>query len=90
MADDTGRVLALESALADVQRSLTAHDFLLRALLTQLALTEPQAFRRLIEGFTISGFYKPTDPAGMMAGEVAHELTDLLEEIASRVEGRGG
>jgi hypothetical protein len=90
MADDTGRILALESTLADVQRSLTAHDFLLRALITHLALSEPQAFRRLIEGFTLSGFYKPTDPASPIAGEVAHELTALLEEIASRVDGRGG
>ncbi len=88
MADETGRILALESSLADVQRSLTAHDFLLRALLTHLALSDPQAFRRLIEGFTLSGFYKPADPAGLMAGEVAHELTVLLEEIARRVGGR--
>ncbi|MET0274730.1 MAG: hypothetical protein ABW360_17220 [Phenylobacterium sp.] len=88
MADDSGRVLALESALADLQRSVTAHDFLLRALVTQLALSDPQAFRRLIEGFTVAGFYKPTDPASPMAGEVAHELTVLLEEIAGRVERR--
>jgi hypothetical protein len=90
MADDTGRILALESGLGDLQRSVTAHDFLLRALITHLALSDPQAFRRLIEGFTVSGFYKPTDPSSPIAGEVAHELTELLEEIARRVEGRGG
>jgi hypothetical protein len=89
MADEGTRVMALEAALEDVKRSLVTHDFLLRALLTHLALSEPRAFERLIGGFTQSGLYGTHGPAGELTREVAWELTALLEDIVARVP-RGG
>lgn len=85
--DEAGRILALEAQLADTQRSLTAHDFLLRALLTHLALSEPDAFQGLVGGFTRSGLYGD-GAAGGLTREVGHELTDILEEVAARVAAR--
>lgn len=85
--DEAGRILALEAQLADTQRSLTAHDFLLRALLTHLALSEPDAFQGLVGGFARSGLYGDGAPSGL-SREVAHELTDILEEVAARVAAR--
>lgn len=85
--DEAGRILALEAQLADTQRSLTAHDFLLRALLTHLALSEPDAFSGLVGGFARSGLYGDA-ASGELTREVAHELTDILEEVATRVAAR--
>ncbi|HVI33800.1 hypothetical protein [Phenylobacterium sp.] len=85
--DEAGRILALEAQLADTQRSLTAHDFLLRALLTHLALSDADAFQGLVGGFARSGFYGER-AAGGLTGEVGHELTDILEEVAARVAAR--
>ncbi|WP_334165048.1 hypothetical protein [Phenylobacterium sp.] len=85
--DEAGRILALEAQLADTQRSLTAHDFLLRALLTQMALSDPDAFQGLVGGFARAGLYGD-GTAGGLTREVGHELTDILEEVAARVAAR--
>lgn len=86
--DEAGRILALEAQLADTQRSLTAHDFLLRALLTHLALSDPEAFQGLVGGFARSGLYGEGACGGELTREVGHELTDILEEVAARVAAR--
>lgn len=85
MADESTRILALEAALDDAKRSLVAHDFLLRALLTHLALSEPRSFEGLIGGFTKSGLYGSQGSAGELTREVAWELTTMLEDIAASV-----
>ncbi|WP_411288629.1 hypothetical protein [Phenylobacterium sp.] len=87
MSEDMGRVLSLEAQLEDTQRSLIAHDFLLRALLTHLALSDPQAFGGLIGGFSQSGLYR-TSGSGGMTRDVAHELTTMLEDISASLKGR--
>ncbi|HEY8616034.1 hypothetical protein [Phenylobacterium sp.] len=86
--DEAGRILSLEAQLEDVKRTLVAHDFLLRALLTHLALSDPEAFGGLIGGFTQSGLYRADISAGDLTREVAHELTGMLEEVAASVERR--
>ena len=88
MADEATRIMALEAALEDAKRSLVTHDFLLRALLTHLALSEPQAFEGLIGGFTKSGLYGSHGPVGELTREVAWELTAMLEDIAAGVQRR--
>lgn len=85
MDDQSGRILSLEASLADVQRSLTAHDLLLRAVLTHLALSEPDAFRNLISGFARSGLYGFDPLKGEMTREVSAILTEMFEEVASSV-----
>lgn len=87
--DDGGRFLALEAQILELQRSLTTHDFLLRALVTQLAIAEPQAFERLVAGFARSGFYHSDPSASALTREVSAELSDFLDEIASSVARRG-
>ena len=88
MSEDMGRILSLEAQLEDTQRSLIAHDFLLRALLTHLALSDPQAFGGLIGGFTQSGLYRTTGSGGGMTRDVAHELTTMLEDISASLQER--
>jgi len=89
MGDESGRIMALEAALDDAKRSLIAHDFLLRALLTHLALSDPQAFDSLVGGFTRSGLYGTGGAGGDLSREVAWELTSLLEDIAANLPRRG-
>lgn len=85
MDDQAGRILSLEASLADVQRSLTVHDLLLRAVLTHLALSEPEAFRSLIDGFAKSGLYGFDPLRGAMTYEVSATLTEMFEEVAAGV-----
>jgi hypothetical protein len=89
MDDQAGRILSLESSLTDLQRSVTAHDLLLRALLTHLAMSDPKAFRGVIEGFAQSGFFGPRRLTGELTQEVSEILSGMFEEIALRVGGRG-
>lgn len=86
--DETGRILSLEAQLADAQRALTAHDFLLRALLAELALSDPAAFGALVAGFQKTGFYQAKIDAPDLTREVAGEITDLLDEVAATVAAR--
>ncbi|WP_374473113.1 hypothetical protein [Phenylobacterium sp.] len=86
--DEAGRILSLEAQLEDVKRTLVAHDFLLRALLTHLALSDPEAFGGLIGGFAKSGLYRAEGSAGDLTREVAYELTQLLEEVAASLDRR--
>jgi hypothetical protein len=88
--DESGRILSLEAQLEDARRAIVAHDFLLRALLSHLALNDPDAFRGLVDGFAQTGFYRPDVQAPELAREVAHELTDLLDEVAATVAARRG
>lgn len=75
-------VESLQTQLEQAQRSLLAHDFLLRALLTHLAITSPASFEGLIGGFTRSRLYSSNGEAGELTREVAEQLTSMLEEIA--------
>jgi hypothetical protein len=86
--DLAGRILSLEAQLADAQRSLVAHDFLLRALLTHLALSDPEAFGGLIGGFAQSGLYRAEGSAGDLTREVALDLTEMIEEVAASLQRR--
>jgi hypothetical protein len=88
MGDEAGRIMALEAALDDAKRSLIAHDFLLRALITHLALSDPAAFEGLVGGLTRSGLYGEQAGAGALTREVAWELTSMLEDIAAGVKPR--
>jgi hypothetical protein len=87
-ADEAGRIMALEAALEDAKRSLIAHDFLLRGLLTHLALSEPRAFEGLVGGLTRSGLYGSHAAAGELTRDVAWELTSMLEDIAASLDRR--
>jgi len=88
MDDLAGRVLATESALIDMQRSLTAHDLLLRALLTHMALSDPAGFQGLIAGFSRSGFFGEPRLNGELTAEIAQILTEMFGEVARGVAGR--
>jgi hypothetical protein len=88
MIDDATRILALEGRLDDLQRTLMAHDLLLRALLAHLAVTEPEAFRQLAK--TLGGLtvFRAGGAGGELPAEVAQELADILGEITRSVEKR--
>lgn len=73
----------LAARLARAERSLLAHDFLLRALLTHLAVTSPQAYGALIGGFVKSKLYGSSGSAGELTREMADDLVRLLEDIAA-------
>jgi len=75
----------LEAELARANRALAAHDFLLRALLTHLALSEPQSFQAMIGGFVHSRLHGASGEAGDLTREIAGDLTTMLEEIAASV-----
>jgi hypothetical protein len=72
-----GRILALEAQLADTQRSLVAHDVLLRALLAQLALSDPTGFAALREGLARSGL---DDAEGAMR-EAGYDVAAMLDDV---------
>lgn len=73
----------------DVGRTLMAHDILLRALLTHLAMSDPQGFAGLVAGFVHSKAYASTGADGEVTREVAQQLTAMIEEIAAGLrEGR--
>lgn len=88
MDDQSGRILALESTLADAQQSLTAHDLLLRALLTHLALGDPGAFARLRHGVERAEIYRDQGLSGAMTRDVGDVIAAMLDEIAEGVSGR--
>ncbi|WP_395671636.1 hypothetical protein [Phenylobacterium sp.] len=75
--DAGGRILALEAQLADTQRSLVAHDVLLRALLAQLALSDPAGFQALRDGLARSGLEE--GEAAMR--EAGYDVAAMLDEI---------
>jgi hypothetical protein len=78
----------LEARLARAERSLVAHDFLLRALLTHLAIVDSQAYGALIGGFTHSRLYSSSGTAGELTREIADQLTTMLEDIAGSLPAR--
>jgi hypothetical protein len=65
---------ANDPVLSALQRRLDAHELLLRALLTHLAMTDAQAFGGAIGGIVRSR---------TVPDEVAQEVTILVEEIAA-------
>ncbi|HYG25631.1 MAG TPA: hypothetical protein VD906_01875 [Caulobacteraceae bacterium] len=74
-----------QAELDRVNRTLVAHDFLLRALLTHLALSDPRAFESLIQGFVHSRLHQASGEAGELTREIAQDLTRMVEEIAASV-----
>ncbi len=78
-----GQELDLEARIALAERSLLAHDFILRALLTHLALTSPKSFEGVIAGFANSRLFGSTGTAGDLTREVTEYLTRMVEEIAA-------
>ena len=87
MIETASEVLALKAALDDTKRSLIAHDFLVRALLTHLAVSDPKAFNGVIDGLAKAGLYGEGGD-GELTREVAWELTCILEEVASGLPGK--
>lgn len=85
MTDDATRILALEGRLDDVQRMQMAHDLLVRALLAQLALSDPQAFRQISASLTGLKFLRDGGAGGEMPREVSQEIGAILGEIARSV-----
>lgn len=81
MSDDTTRILALEGRLDDVQRTQMAHDLLIRALLAQLALTEPEAFRQIDASLASLKFLRDGGSGGELPREVSQEIAVILGEI---------
>ncbi len=67
--------------LARAQRRLAAHDLLLRALLTHLALSDPESYRGIVGGFARSSALRSAGPAQ----DAMEELTRLVEEVARSV-----
>lgn len=81
MIDDSTRILALEARLDDVQRTLMAHDLLLRGLLAHLAVAEPDSFRQLAQSLAGLKFFREGGGGGELPREVADEIGDILGEI---------
>lgn len=75
-SDESARIAALE-------RSLMAHDLILRSLLSHLALSDPRGFEGMIDGFLKSNRYRQPGPAGDLTREVAQQLTQMFQEIAA-------
>ena len=75
MSEDSGRILALEAMLIESQGSLMAHDVLLRALLTHLALTDPAAIDGLARA--VAAADGPAIPE-----EARRQVRELLEDVA--------
>jgi hypothetical protein len=73
----------LAARLELAERSLVAHDFLLRALLTHLAVASPQSFEGIINGFANSRLYGSHGEAGELTREVTEQLVGMLEDIMS-------
>jgi len=72
-----------ESRLAALERSLLAHDLILRSVLTHLAMSDPRGFEAMIGGFLNSNLYETPGSAGDLTREVAEQLTRLFQEVAS-------
>lgn len=84
MIETASEVLALQAALEDAKRSLIAHDFLVRALLTHLAVSDPKAFNGVVDGLKKAVLYGEGGD-GELTREVAWELTRILEDVARRL-----
>ena len=63
-------------ATAELERRLAKHDVLLRALLTYLAMSDPQAFGSIVGGLV---------HAHGVPDDVARDITDMVEDIARTV-----
>jgi hypothetical protein len=89
MTDEATRILALEARLDDTQRTLMAHDLLLRALLARLAVAEPDTFRQI--GDTLAGrkMFREGGAGGELPAEVTQEIVEILGEISRSVDKRG-
>jgi hypothetical protein len=87
--DDASRMLALEARLDDAQRTLMAHDLLIRALLARVAVAEPDTFGQIAG--TLSGlkFFREGGGGGELPREVAQELADILGEVSRGAQKRG-
>jgi hypothetical protein len=68
--------------IAKLERSLLAHDLILRSVLTHLAMTDPRGFEAMIGGFLNSNLYDTPGSAGDLTREVAEQLTHLFQEVA--------
>jgi hypothetical protein len=88
MIDDVTRMLALEARLDDVQRTLMAHDLLTRALLAQLALSDPDRFQQLNRTLTGLKVFREGGAGGELPMEVSQEINQILGEVARGVERR--
>lgn len=88
MSDDATRILALEARLDDAQKTLMAHDLLIRALLARLAAVEPAAFAQIAA--TLSGlrFMRQDGGGGELPAEVADELAVILGEVDRGLQAR--
>jgi len=89
MTDEVTRILALEGRLDDTQRTLMAHDLLIRALLARLAVAEPDTFRQIGESLAGQKMFREGGAGGELPREVAQELVESLGEISRSVEKRG-
>lgn len=89
MTDEVTRILALEGRLDDTQRTLMAHDLLIRALLAHLAVAEPDTFRQIGETLAGQRVFREGGAGGELPREVAQELVEILGEISRSVEKRG-
>jgi hypothetical protein len=78
----------LEARLQRAERSLAAHDMLLRAVLTHIAFRDPQALPGMVGGLAHSRRYDDPGPAGALTREVAQELTTLMEDVADSLRRR--
>jgi hypothetical protein len=67
-----------QPTLAALRRRLDTHEILLKALLTHLAMMDPDSF-----GAIIGGLVRSED----VPDDVAQELTALVEEIAASLRG---
>lgn len=81
MSDDTTRILALEGRLDDVQRTQMAHDLLVRALLAQLAVSDPDAFAQISASLAGLKFLREGGGGGELPREVTQEIAVILGEI---------
>jgi hypothetical protein len=88
MTDDATRILALEARLDDVQRTLMAHDLLVRALLARVAVAEPDTFAQIAETLGGLKFFRDGGAGGELPREVAQELADILGEVSRSAEVR--
>lgn len=89
MTDDGTRILALEARLDDAQRSLMAHDLLLRGLLAHLALADRTSFEQMARGLASLKFFREGGAGGELPAEVQQEIEDILGEVRRGVERRG-
>jgi hypothetical protein len=88
MTDDATRILALEARLDDAQRTLMAHDLLVRALLARLAVAEPDTFHQIAGALSGLKFFRDGGAGGELPREVAQEVADILGEVSRGAEAR--